>query len=263
MTPRKAPRRLAIAVAGILTGVLAARAVTVEALAPPLVFLRDVDATILQDMRYAGYDNFTGAPVAGYEAGECALHREAAEALARVQARLRARGLSLKVYDCYRPLRAVAAFMEWANRRERKAASRRFFPTLSKDVLVQRGYIAPLSGHSRAIAVDLTLVALPVKPAAAFDPAAAYGPCTGLAASRAPDNSVDMGTGYDCFDTRSHTADRRITRAQRQSRETLVEAMAREGFANFEQEWWHFAFRAAEDSPPLDVVVPVYSKKIN
>src|SRR4030095_10596232 len=78
------------------------------------VYLRDLDPTILQDMRYAGRDNFTGKPVPGYDAPECVLLRPAVEALAAVQADLRAKGLALKVYDCYRPARAVAAFVEWA-----------------------------------------------------------------------------------------------------------------------------------------------------
>ena len=75
----------------------------------PLVYLRDIDPGIAQDMRYAGRDNFTGRPLPGYNAAECLLHRAAALALRRVQAELVAINLSLKVYDCYRPARAVAA----------------------------------------------------------------------------------------------------------------------------------------------------------
>ena len=59
------------------------------------VYLRDVDPTIQQDMRYAGADNFTGAPVPGYDAPECVLVRQVAEALKAVQADLKAKGFGL------------------------------------------------------------------------------------------------------------------------------------------------------------------------
>jgi D-alanyl-D-alanine dipeptidase len=87
---------------------------TTAKLPEPLVYLRDIDPSVVQDMRYAGQDNFTGAPVPGYDASECILTRRTAEALATVQRHLAGRGLSLKVYDCFRPVRAVAAFMRWA-----------------------------------------------------------------------------------------------------------------------------------------------------
>src|SRR5262245_22468237 len=96
------------------------------------VYLRDIDPTILQDMRYAGRDNFTGRPVPGYDAPECVLLRPAAEALAAVQADLRANGLALKVFDCYRPARAVAAFVEWAKEPDDPAAKTPDYPNLQK-----------------------------------------------------------------------------------------------------------------------------------
>ena len=80
------------------------------------VYLRDVDPSIEQDMRYASPNNFTGVTVEGYEAPECVLVRQAAEALKAVQVDVRAKGFTLKVYDCYRPARAVAAFVEWAKK---------------------------------------------------------------------------------------------------------------------------------------------------
>ncbi|MFA9550682.1 MAG: M15 family metallopeptidase, partial [Hyphomicrobium sp.] len=78
-------------------------------LLPGFVYLRDIDPSIIQDMRYAGHDNFMGGPVQGYKAPECILLRSAAKALSRVQEDLKSRSLSLKVYDCYRPKRAVRA----------------------------------------------------------------------------------------------------------------------------------------------------------
>jgi D-alanyl-D-alanine dipeptidase len=210
-----------------------------------LVYLRDTDASILQDMRYAGPDNFTGRRLPGYEAGECVLLREAAEALARVQRALLPRGLSLKVYDCYRPRRAVRAFVAWVEGAVDPFADprlKRFHPNIDRSRLIVEGYVAAVSHHSRGDAVDLTLVELLENPAVPFSRQAAYGPCTGPAGARAPDNGVDMGTGFDCFDPLSHTAASDITAAQARWRRTLVEAMARQGFRNYRKEWWHFTF---------------------
>src|SRR5665809_44175 len=83
--------------------VMTATTLAGEAMPEDFVYLRDVDPTIAQDMRYAGSRNFTEAPVPGYQAAECVLVRQAAEALKRVQDGLRAKDLTLKVYDCYRP----------------------------------------------------------------------------------------------------------------------------------------------------------------
>jgi D-alanyl-D-alanine dipeptidase len=210
-----------------------------------LVYLRDIDPSILQDMRYAGPDNFTGRRLPGYDAGECVLLREAAEALASVQQALLPRGLSLKVYDCYRPRRAVRAFVAWVEGGADLPADpllKRFHPNIDRSQLIAEGYVAAVSHHSRGDTVDLTLVELPENPAAPFSRQAAYGPCTAPARDRAPDNGVDMGTGFDCFDPRSHTAASDITAAQTRWRRTLVEAMTRQGFRNYPKEWWHFTF---------------------
>src|ERR1043166_7210102 len=86
-----------------------------EMLPPGFVYLRDVDSSIHQDIRYATGDNFTGRPLPGYGAAECILRRDTAEALKGVQADLSRENLSLKVYDCYRPTRAVRGMAAWAH----------------------------------------------------------------------------------------------------------------------------------------------------
>jgi D-alanyl-D-alanine dipeptidase len=222
------------------------------ALPPGFVYLRDIDGTIAQDMRYAGYDNFVGRPLPGYDAPECVLQRDVALALKRVQAALAPAGLSLKVYDCYRPMRAARAMVAWANDGRGEGSTRRFFPRLHKGSLFGMGYIASHSRHSEGIAVDLTLVQASTPPAPAFDPRAAYGACTAPAAERSPDNSIDMGTGYDCFDAASHTHSTAISSEQRKWRKTLLSAMAAQGFRNYFREWWHYAYgggRGAYDFP--------------
>ena len=218
----------------------------------PLVYLRDVDASIVQDMRYATKDNFTGFRVPGYVAGECMLLKPVADALKRVQANLTARGLSLKVYDCYRPQKAVDAFVAWANSTDASTATKRFFPRVPKGELLKKGYIEPVSNHSRGIAVDLTLVVAGGTVAKPFDPLVTYGGCISPAAMRAPDNSLDMGTGFDCFDDLSATNSGGITPPQRKLRTALSEAMTKGGFKNYKGEWWHFALSGAEKAPVLN-----------
>jgi len=222
---------------------LAPAAAAATGLPPGFVYLRDVAPGIAQDMRYAGFDNFTGRPLPGYGAPECVLRRDVANALAKVQADLAQQQLGLKVYDCYRPTPAVAAFSRWAQRPD-DGATKRFYPALDKHSLFSLGYIAAHSAHSTGNAVDLTLVPLPTPPAAAFDAHAVYGACTAPADKRAPDNALDLGTGFDCFDDKSRTASAAITPEQKRRRALLVAAMRARGFHNYFREWWHFSFGA-------------------
>lgn len=228
------------------TCVLALAALAVPAAAgklpPGFVYLRDVKPSVLQDMRYASSDNFTGRPLPGYDAAECVLRNDVAQALARVQAELLPQNLTLKTYDCYRPVRAVRAFVRWAYDRNPPGGSKRFFPGYDKRTLFNRGFIAAHSRHSTGTAVDLTLVALPPPAVKPYDPKADYAACTAPAPWRAPDNSLDMGTGYDCFDPRSHTRSKAINAEQRRRRQQLVKVMRRHGFRNYFREWWHFSY---------------------
>ncbi len=227
------------------------------ALPPALVFLATVDATIEQDIRYASANNFTGRPVPGYEAAECILLKNVASALAEVQNDLVERGFSLKVYDCYRPERAVRNFASWVRAETEDAAGRRFHPRIPKSSLTSRGFIASTSDHSRGIAVDLTIVALPARKSAPFDPMHDYAPCNGPKVERAPDNSVDMGTEFDCFDANSHTGSRDVTQDQRRARPILITAMTRRGFVSYPREWWHFSMPSNEaGGRAFDVPIP-------
>lgn len=180
-------------------------------------FVADLDV----QMRYAGSDNFVGAVVAGYEANTCYLLRPAAEALSRVQAELRAQGLRLRVYDCYRPVRAVRQFVAWAHDLSDQRTKPAHYPDLDKSQLLG-GYIAESSGHSRGATVDLTLLGCQLTPACA---------------------PLDMGTQFDFFGTRAHTNSPEMTAQQRANRQRLRTAMARHGFVNYPLEWWHYTFR--------------------
>jgi zinc D-Ala-D-Ala dipeptidase len=217
------------------------------------VYLSEVAPDVLQDMRYAGPDNFTGKTVPGYDAAQCILRREVAETLAKVQAELRGQSLGLKVYDCYRPARATRAFLKWIG--DEAAGSKRYFPRADKSTLHMQGYISPNSAHSRGIAVDLTLVRLPVAEQQAFDPRARYGPCNGPASERAPDNALDMGTGFDCFDVMSQTESPAVTGEPREMRRLLRAVMRKHGFQSYWREWWHFAFATPAPGPARDFAI--------
>ncbi len=229
----------------LLTAIALASPAGAQTLPGGFVFLRDIDPTILQDIRYAGANNFVGRPLAGYEAAECVVKREVGLALKRVQQELAPQKLSLKMLDCYRPARAVRDMVVWAQNGRETPAERRYNPAFSKKDLFRLGYIAEHSGHSTGAAVDLTLVDLTADNSLAFDPDKAYADCTAPADARAPEGSVDMGTGYDCSDLKAHTAARSITPAQRRWRNALVAAMAKQGFVNYAKEWWHFSLPGA------------------
>jgi D-alanyl-D-alanine dipeptidase len=233
-------RSIGVAAAALALSCAAAQAQS--AMPPNFVYLRDIDPSIAQDMRYAGADNFIGRPIVGYDAPECILRRDVADALRRVQAELAASGLGLKVYDCYRPQRAVRAMAQWSQDGRPVGESKRYFPNLHKANLFALGYLSSVSRHASGTAIDLTLVQAARAAAARFDPAATYGPCTAPAAQRSPDDSIDMGTGYDCLDVSSHTRSPAVSAEQRRWRATLVTAMARHGFANYHKEWWHFSY---------------------
>ena len=223
----------------IFIAAIAATPCAAEEMANGFVYLRDVDPTILQDMRYAGTDNFTGHAVNGYDAPECVLVREAAEGLRAVQDEVEAKGLSLKVYDCYRPARAVKAFVDWSKLPDDAKAKATYYPALEKSALFP-DYIALVSGHSRGATMDLTLVPLD---APAVPPSASSGEavaCTAAQGQRAPDPSLDMGTAFDCFDVKANTEIPCLAPEQRQNREMLVDVMRRHGFKNYDKEWWHY-----------------------
>jgi D-alanyl-D-alanine dipeptidase len=208
------------------------------------VALRDVDPTIIQEMRYYTPHNFTGAPVDGYRKPMCILTRAAAEGLHRVQTGLLRRGYSLKVYDCYRPQRAVDGFVSWAQDLDATQMKAEFYPRVDKTRLFADGYIAAKSGHSRGSTMDLTVVRLPALPTRPYRPGEPLTPCYGPKAERFPDNSLDMGTGFDCFDTLAHTLDPRIVGVQHANRMLLMDAMQAQGFTNLPEEWWHYTLSA-------------------
>ena len=180
-----------------------------------LVDVRSSDPTIQTDLRYATTNNFTGAPLPGYEAPRALLRPEAAAALSRVQARLRCQNLGLRVLDAYRPLRASRAMVDWAERTGNRS-------------LVEKGYIPERSRHNLGASVDVTLVDL------------------------ATGTEVIPTTTFDNFSGIPDTAN--ATAEALRYRKLLVQAMESEGFSPFGRTWWHFNY-PAEGAVPLDRVI--------
>ncbi len=200
------------------------------------------------DMRYAGAHNFIGRPVPGYDAPRCLLTRAAANALQRVARALARDHLGLRVYDCYRPARAVNDFVRWAATPDADAMRPEFFPNVAKDALIPDGYIAAPSSHSRGSTVDLTLIPLPAPPVPAYRVGAPLRSCVAPAADRYFDGSLDLGTSFDCFDPLAHGDAAGIGAVARANRARLKAAMETAGFTPYAAEWWHFTL-AAEPYP--------------
>ena len=184
--------------------------VAFSALAQNFVEIRTIDPTIAVEARYAMSYNFIGRPIAGYHAEKCFLTPEAASALGKVQGELRAYGMSLKVYDCYRPQRAVNDFIAWAKDESDQKMKKEFYPRVDKRDAFKLGYIAEKSGHTRGSTIDLTIAGL------------------------------DMGTTYDFFDELAHTANPNVSAEARRNRLLLKSVMEKFGFRGYEYEWWHF-----------------------
>lgn len=221
------PAALALSIAGLPLAADArpdrtALFVDVAAAVPDAVF----------DVRYFGSDNFVGARVDGYLAPRCFLTRPAAEALAAVAAEAARVGHGLRIFDCYRPARAVAHFARWAGDLADTRTKPAFYPDLEKKDLFAEGYIAARSGHSRGSTLDLTL----------FD--------------RATGADLDMGTPFDLFSPLSWPASDAVNTAQKANRARLAALMARHGFLPFEKEWWHFTL-AGEPFPDTYFDFPI------
>jgi len=196
----------------------------------PLVRLSEVDATIGQDPKYFGSDNFMGRPIRGYMAPQVMLTHEAAAALKLAQVLATAQGYSIHVYDGYRPQRAVDHFVEWGADLADTTNKAAFYPDVPKAELFDRGYIAARSGHSRGSTADLTLTK------------------DGIA--------IEMGTPFDFFDELSHTENPTITGDWMENRMLLKRIMEASGFTNYVNEWWHYTL-ADEPYPDTYFDIPV------
>ena len=180
------------------------------------VVLADYVPHLVQEIRYYSTYNFIGERIDGYEEPCALLTKEAARALKSVSNEMIVRGYRLKVFDAYRPARAVKHFVMWGIEDQDVRMKPYFYPELQKQELFARGYIASQSGHSRGSSVDLTLLDM----------------STG--------KEVDMGSPFDYFSEASHPDYKGITQEQYDNRMMLQRVMVRGGFVPINCEWWHF-----------------------
>ena len=188
-------------------------------------YVQEEIPTIKIELRYFSDNNFVGTKVDGYEANVVILSSQATKALKRVQYELLKDSLSLKIYDAYRPQRAVSHFWRWAKDVNDTLTKQQFYPNVKKKNLFKEGYIATRSGHSSGSTIDITLVDLKTN------------------------KELDMGTPYDFFGPESWVVYNSITVLQKANRDLLQNVMKKQGFRNYPQEWWHFTLR---DEPFLN-----------
>jgi zinc D-Ala-D-Ala dipeptidase len=187
------------------------------------VYLDEAVPGLVVDLRYYTSNNFVGAPVDGYLQPRPILSRPAAMALNGVQKALQPLGLSLKVFDAYRPQRAVNHFVRWGTDLADRKTKAVYYPDVAKENLFKEGYIAAQSSHSRGSTVDLTLV---------------YRNASG------GNQELDMGSPFDYFGPISWPTSLQVTPQQRANRLLLRSLMVAHGFAPYAQEWWHFTLRS-------------------
>ncbi len=182
-------------------------------------YVKELIPSIILDMRYYHANNFVGQRIDGYVAPKCILSTEATKALALVQKDVERFGLSLKVYDAYRPQQAVDHFVRWSHDEKDLKMKADYYPDLEKKQLFEQEYIAKRSGHTRGSAVDLTLVSV------------------------SENKELDMGGAYDFFGKRSWPSYDKLTSQQRANRMLLQLVMEKYGFQRYDQEWWHFSLK--------------------
>ncbi len=202
------------------------------------VFLHDIDPTIVQSSRYFGSDNFMGRKVPGYVTEQVILSLPAARALTQVQAELRKQGLTLVVYDGYRPQRAVDAFVKWSEDPSDEVTKASYYPTLPKADLFRLGYIAKRSGHCRGSTVDVTIMKRGRK---IHSPKKTSKILTdGSSIPYLDDGTMDMGSSYDLFHKASHHDSPLVSKKATSLRNFLRAMMKKHGFKELPEEWWHY-----------------------
>ena len=203
----------------------------------------------MQDMRYAGLRQFHRRPVPGYDAPECVLVKPGRRGAEGSASRAQPEGLALKVYDCYRPARAVTAFVDWAKLPDDPKAKSTYYPELAKSSL----FPSTISRACQVIRAAPPWTSPSCRSARTSRPIGLnpLGACTAPPTQREADASLDMGTGFDCFDLKANTETPGLTAEQRANRAKLVDVMQRHGFMNFDKEWWHYTLR---DEPYPDTI---------
>ena len=200
------------------------------------VVITDVVPDAILEIRYYSTYNFVGDRIDGYEQPVALLTKQAADSLKVVSDELHKHGYRLKIWDSYRPQRAVNHFIRWAEDLNDTAMKRIFYPMVDKSLLFEQNYIMARSGHSRGSTVDLTLV------------------------DEQTGKELDMGNTFDWFGTESHPDYMDLTSTQLANRLVLRHAMLSHGFKPLDSEWWHFTL-ADEPFPDTYFDFPVRDLK--
>lgn len=182
-------------------------------------YVDDLVPGIRWDAKYATWDNFTGTPVDGYLANRIVGTRALCAALRAARDEAAARGFGLLLWDGYRPQRAVDRFIAWSEQPEDGRTKGRHYPRLERPEMIERGYVARRSGHSRGSTVDLTLFHLDTGELAA------------------------MGGDHDLMDPLSHHGAAGISAEETWHRDQLCTVMEASGFERYDCEWWHYTLR--------------------
>ena len=200
------------------------------------VLIKDFVPSISVEMRYGTNNNFTGKPIPGYGSRQAVITITTASALKKVQKELNKLGLGLKIFDAYRPQKAVDYFIKWSDQPSDTIMKNKYYPNLKKENLFDLGYIALKSGHTRGSTVDVTLLYV-------------SGPEKG--------KEVDMGSVWDLFGVRSGYAYEAVSNSQKENRKLLRELMITHEFLPYDKEWWHFSLNN-EPYPDtyFDFIVP-------
>lgn len=183
------------------------------------VYANDLIPDLEVDLKYLGSDNFVGQPVDGYRNNCLILTEQTVDALKKIQKALKQQNLAIKVYDGYRPQRAVNHFMRWARDLNDTINKAKFYPDVKKSELFKEDYIASRSGHTKGSTVDITIIDLDTK------------------------EELDMGSKFDFFGIQSWVNYKGITEKQKHNRQFLQTIMLKYGFKNYPREWWHFTLK--------------------
>jgi len=203
----------------IIFTVLISSQISSQTLPNGFSYVSEIDATIKKELRYATSNNFIGKPIDGYLKDSLIISTPAAKALKEIQTKLILSGLSLKIFDAYRPQQAVDHFVRWAKVMNDTLMKQLYYPDVQKSELFTLGFIASKSGHTRGSTVDLSIVDVKTN------------------------KEVDMGSSYDFFGEKSHPFYKKITEAQMKNRMLLRTIMIKNGFIPYDNEWWHFTLK--------------------
>jgi len=203
----------------IIFTVLISSQISSQTLPKGFSYVSEIDATIKKELRYATSNNFIGKPIDGYLKDSLIVSTPAAKALKEIQTKLMLSGLSLKIFDAYRPQQAVDHFVRWAKVMNDTLMKQLYYPDVQKSELFTLGFIASKSGHTRGSTVDLSIVDVKTN------------------------KEVDMGSSYDFFGEKSHPFYKKITEAQMKNRMLLRTIMIKNGFIPYDNEWWHFTLK--------------------